>query len=134
MDANNLSVLEEPSVILVQSVNQTPNVQSQSGREDQSAQKVQSGRSIKAKPFSTKKHRRGKRNSVKLFTKPFKWLGNNIAGAKSKWSSVKRWICMKNPSILSLQETKFKTAGKHNLDGYYTYEHLRTKKQLAEVF
>ena len=35
---------------------------------------------------------------------------------------------MKMPSILSLQETKFQVAGKHNLDGYVTYEHLRTEK------
>ena len=35
---------------------------------------------------------------------------------------------MKTPAILSLQETKFQSAGKHNLDGYFTYEHLRTEK------
>ena len=89
---------------------------------------VQSSRLIKAKPFQQKKHRRGKRNSIKLFTRPFVWVGNNIAGAKSKWASVKRWIRMKTPAILSLQETKFQSAGKHNLDGYFTYEHLRTEK------
>ena len=35
---------------------------------------------------------------------------------------------MKAPAILSLQETKFQVAGKHNLDGYIAYEHLRTEK------
>ena len=80
------------------------------------------------KPLKVKQHRRGKRNSLKTFTKSFKWVGNNIAGARSKWASVKRWIRMKNPSILSLQETKFQVAGKHNLDGYVCYEHLRTEK------
>ena len=83
---------------------------------------------VKAKSFSIKKHRRGKRNSIRLFSKPFKWVGNNIAGAKSKWASVKRWVRIKTPAILSLQETKFQTAGRHNLDGYFSYEHLRTEK------
>ena len=80
------------------------------------------------KPLSGKRHRRGKRNSLKIFTKPFSWVGNNIAGARSKWASVKRWVRMKSPSILSLQETKCQVAGKHNLDGYISYEHLRTEK------
>ena len=35
---------------------------------------------------------------------------------------------MKTPAILSLQETKFQLSGKHNLDGYISYEHLRTEK------
>ena len=35
---------------------------------------------------------------------------------------------MKVPSILSLQETKFQVQGKQNLQGYITYEHLRSKK------
>ena len=29
---------------------------------------------------------------------------------------------------MSLQETKFKVAGKHRLNGYIVYEHLRTKR------
>ena len=75
-----------------------------------------------------KQHRRGRRNSAETFTKDFNWVGNNIAGARSKWVSVRRWIKMKTPSILSLQETKFQVTGKHNLYGYISYEHLRTKK------
>ena len=55
-------------------------------------------------------------------------MGNNIAGAKSKWPSVKRWIRMKSPAILTLQETKFQVAGRHTLDGYFVYEHLRSEK------
>ena len=35
---------------------------------------------------------------------------------------------MKSPAILTLQETKFKMAGNHKLDGYIIYEHLRTEK------
>ena len=35
---------------------------------------------------------------------------------------------MKAPAILSLQETKFQVAGKHNLDGYIAYEHIITEK------
>ena len=85
---------------------------------------------ILVKPLKVKKHRRGKRNSLKIFSKTFKWVGNNIAGARSKWASVKRWISIKNPSILSLQETKFQVAGTHNLDGYISYEHLRKEKKL----
>ena len=82
----------------------------------------------KVKNLHIKKHRRGKRNSSKSYTKSFKWVGNNIAGAKSKWPSVKRWIRMKSPAILTLQETKFQVAGRHTLDGYFVYEHLRSEK------
>ena len=83
---------------------------------------------VKASRFSMKKHRRGKRNSLKLITNNFCWVGNNIAGAKSKWASVERWIRIKSPSILSLQETKFQVFGKHKFPGYITYEHLRSEK------
>ena len=86
------------------------------------------GQAVRVRPFPLKKHRRGKRNCLKLFQKNFKWIGNNIAGARSKWGSLKRWVRLKNPAILSLQETKFQVAGKHRLDGYITYEHLRTVK------
>ena len=55
-------------------------------------------------------------------------VGNNIAGARSKWPSVQRWVRKKTPSILTLQETKFQVAGKHKLDGYIVYEHLRSEK------
>ena len=81
-----------------------------------------------APTLSLKRHRRGKRNSLKLISTDFRWVGNNIAGAKSKWASVQRWVCNKSPSILSLQETKFQVHGKHKLQGYITYEHLRTEK------
>ena len=80
------------------------------------------------RPLTIKQHRRGKRNSLALFTHDFKWVGNNINGAKSKWASVKRWVRVKKPSILSLQETKFQVMGKHKLDGYITFEHLRSEK------
>ena len=56
------------------------------------------------------------------------WIGNNVAGATSKWATVKRLIRVKSPSILSLQETKFRISGRHKLDGYVTYEHLRKEK------
>ena len=90
-------------------------------------------RVFRVKPFQVKSHRRGKRQSVRPFAKTFSWLGNNIAGASSKWASVKRWVRTKAPVILSLQETKFQAAGKHKLDGYITYEHLRKEKKLLEV-
>ena len=51
----------------------------------------------KVRPLSIKKHRRGKRNSTKSFTKSFLWVGNNIAGARSKWPSVQRWVRKKTP-------------------------------------
>ena len=60
-------------------------------------------------------------------------MGNNIAGASSKWASVKRWVRQKSPVILSLQETKFQVAGKHRIDGYIVYEHLRKEKKPLEV-
>ena len=35
---------------------------------------------------------------------------------------------MRKLSILSLQETKFQLTGKHNLDGYISYENLSNEK------
>ena len=35
---------------------------------------------------------------------------------------------MKNPAIVSLQETKCQVCGKNKLDGYTSYEHLRSEK------
>ena len=35
---------------------------------------------------------------------------------------------MKSPAIVSLQETKFQVSGKHKLEGYIVYEHLRKQK------
>ena len=90
--------------------------------------------SFMVRPLTIKKHRRGKRNSLALFTHDFKWVGNNINGAKSKWASVKRWVRVKKPSILSLQETKFQVMGKHKLDGYITFEHLRSEKTAGVEF
>ena len=63
-----------------------------------------------------------------MYNKNFRWIGNNIAGAQSKWATLKRLIRIKSPAILTLQETKFQIAGKHRLDGYVVYEHLRTEK------
>ena len=70
-------------------------------------------RVFKVRPLQVKNHRRGKRNSVRPYTKKFIWLGNNIAGASSKWAAIKRWVRIKYPLILSLQETKFQRAGMH---------------------
>ena len=47
---------------------------------------------IKIVPLNFKKHIRGKRNSVQAYTKNFKWVGNNVAGAISKWASIKRLV------------------------------------------
>ena len=85
-------------------------------------------------PLKIKHHRRGKRNSIKVYKKNFKWIGNNIAGAQSKWATLKRLVSIKTPAILTLQETKFQIAGKHRLDGYVVYEHLRTKNLLVEEY
>ena len=42
---------------------------------------------------------------------------------------------MKSPSILTLQEKKFQVAGRHNIDGYFFYEHLRSEKTAGgEIF
>ena len=82
----------------------------------------------RVKPLTLKKLRRGKQNSAKLCSKHLKWVGNNIAGATSKWASVKIWVRMKSPAILYLQETKFKRDGTHKINGYIVYEHLRSEK------
>ena len=83
-------------------------------------------------PLKIKIHRRGKRNSIKLVSKTFSWLGNNIAGAKSKWASIQRLVRIKSPSILSLQETKFQVFGKH-ITGSSIEKNLASSQTLVHI-
>ena len=45
-------------------------------------------------------------------------IGNNAAGLTGKVDSLKRLIQVFNPSVIMLQETKYKTKGKLRLDGF----------------
>ena len=58
----------------------------------------------------------------------FSWVGNNVAGVRSKWGTLKRWVREKDPSIVTLQETKCPTKGAQKLNGFVVFEHLRTEK------
>ena len=123
-DVDSINIVK--SVQLVQSLNPAQKVT----KEKSIGSVCQDINSVKIKivPLKFKKHRRGKRNSVQAYTKNFKWVGNNVAGATSKWAAIKRLVRVKSPAIVSLQETKFQVSGKHKLDGYIIYEHLRTHK------
>ena len=50
-------------------------------------------------------------------------------GAKSKWTTIKKFIRDTESSVITMQETKCTQVGLINLDGYYTYEHVRSNKE-----
>ena len=75
------------------------------------------------------KNKRGKRNSAKPFLKTIILSGFNPNGAKSKWTTIKKFIRDTQSAVITMQETKCTQLGLVNLDGYYTYEHIRSNKE-----
>ena len=51
----------------------------------------------------------------------------NPDGAMGKWGTIKKAIIDTGASVWMMQETKCKVEGKLKLDGFITYEHLRSK-------
>ena len=49
-------------------------------------------------------------------------------GAKSLITTIRKLIRDTGSSIISMQETKATHASLNNLDGYFTYEQIRSKK------
>ena len=84
---------------------------------------------LKEIPIKKRKNTRGKRNSVKSILKSLIFSGFNPNGIKRKMTTVKKFIRETNSSIVTMQETKSNQVGQIHLDGFYTYEHIRTNKQ-----
>ena len=57
------------------------------------------------------------------------FVGFNPDGAKSKFTTSKRLVRETNCAVVTMQETKCSLPFQINLDGYFTYEHLRSKKE-----
>ena len=57
------------------------------------------------------------------------FTGFNPNGVKSKWTTIKKLIRDTHSAVVTMQETKCSQPGQMNFDGYFTYEHLRSKKE-----
>ena len=57
------------------------------------------------------------------------FVGFNPDGAKSKLTTIKKLIRDTKAAVVTMQETKCQQTGQVNFDGFYTYEHLRSKKE-----
>ena len=75
----------------------------------------------------TKINRRGKQKCVKNVEKSLIFGAVNPYGAMGKWGTIHKAIIDTGASIWMMQETKCKVEGKLKLDGFTTYEHLRSK-------
>ena len=53
--------------------------------------------------------------------------GLNPDGARGKWGTIKKAVRDTGASIWMMQETKCTAEGNLKLDGFITYEHLRSK-------
>ena len=74
-------------------------------------------------------NRRGKRKSVKSVEKCLIVGGVNPDGARGKWITIKKAVKESGASVWSMQETKCKIEGQLKLDGFITYEHLRSNRE-----
>ena len=79
--------------------------------------------------ISKKSNKRGKRKYAKKLVKSLIFTGFNPNGARSKWTTIKKLVRDTQSAVITMQETKCSQVGQINLDGYYTYEHLRSKKE-----
>ena len=55
--------------------------------------------------------------------------GFNPDGARSMLTSIKKFIREHKATVVTMQETKCSEYGQLKLDGFYTYEHLRSDKE-----
>ena len=54
--------------------------------------------------------------------------GFNPNGAKSKLTTIRKLVRESNSAIVTIQETKCSQIGQIQLDGFYTYENIRSNK------
>ena len=74
------------------------------------------------------KHRRGRRNNAKSFSKKLKFLGVNAAGLRSKLLTFKKVLQDLKPSVFFIEETKLKDVGRIKLENYITFEKPRKSR------
>ena len=78
--------------------------------------------------MSFKKTRRGKRNSAKIFSKSLRLIGVNSAGLRSKLTTFRKVLSELKPSILFVEETKYKDIGKFKFENYVIFEMVRKNR------
>ena len=76
-----------------------------------------------------KLNKRGKRKYAKKIVRSLLFTGFNPNGVRSKWTTIKKLIRDTKSAVITMQETKCSQVRQMNLDGYYTYQHLRSKKE-----
>ena len=83
------------------------------------------------KVISTKKKtaRRGKRKSLKKFTKSLRLLGVNASGLRSKLSTFRKVLTTLKPSVFFIEESKYKTIGKLRFENFVIFELLRKNRE-----
>ena len=54
--------------------------------------------------------------------------GFNPNGAKSKLTTIRKLVRESNSAVVTMQETKCSQVGQIKLDGFYTYENIRSNK------
>ena len=74
----------------------------------------------------TKLNRRGKRKYAKTVKNTLIFGGVNPDGARGKWPTIKKAIRDTGASVWTMQETKCNIEGKLKIDGFITYELLRS--------
>ena len=74
------------------------------------------------------KHRRGRRNNAKKFSKSLRFLGINAAGLRPKLLTFEKVLKDLKPSVFFIEETKFKDAGKVKFDNYLLFEKPRRNR------
>ena len=79
--------------------------------------------------ISKKRIKRGKRKSAKNVCKSLIFTGFNPNGVRSKFTTIKKLIMDTCSAVITMQETKNSQAGQIKLDGYYTYELIRSYDQ-----
>ena len=53
----------------------------------------------------------------------------NPDGARSKMTTIKKFIRESKATIITIQETKYSQKGRMNFDGFYTCENFRSNKE-----
>ena len=76
--------------------------------------------------YGRKNERRNKNGSK---DENFSLLGTNAAGLNSKLESFYSSINNFQPSVITIQETKFSKAGRIKIPGYQIFERVRTNKK-----
>ena len=84
---------------------------------------------MKTKRKGKKFIRKRKRKSKRFYEKTLRLIGINANGLKSKLSTFKKVIMDLQPALFFLQETKYKTAGRFEIENFQIFELVRKSRE-----